>query len=124
MTGINKSKEHTNSSTHAPVSDVYDIESYERLLPIATLDVSSDITSLRTLDLCDSASTYSWVSSSLVNLLGLIGENVNLSFSGFNSTTVVKTQRVKFKVSSEPNDSDFAFALCAYVKDILGLVPS
>ena len=66
---------------------------------------------------CDSASTHSWVSSSLVNRLGLVGEPVNLSISGFNSTTVVETQRVKFTVSSEPNNSDFVFSLCAYVKD-------
>ena len=115
--GINKSKENTNTSTHAAVSDVHDIESSKGLLPIATLGVSSDVTSLLTLVLCDSASTHSWVSSSLVNRLGLVGEPVNLSISGFNSTTVVETQRVKFTVSSEPNNSDFVFSLCAYVKD-------
>ena len=57
------------------------------------------------------------MSSSLVNRLGLVGEPVNLSISGFNSTTVVETQMVKFTVSSEPNNSDFVFSLCAYVKD-------
>ena len=115
--GTNKSKENTNTSTHAAVSDVHDIESSKGLLPIATLGVSSDVTSLLTLVLCDSASTHSWVSSSLVNRLGLVGEPVNLSIRGFNSTTVVETQRVKFTVSSEPNNSDFVFSLCAYVKD-------
>ena len=115
--GTNKSKENKNTSTHAAVSDVHDIESFKRLLPIATLGVSSDVTSLLTLVLCDSASTHSWVSSSLVNRLGLVGEPVNLSNNGFNSTTVVETQRVKFTVSSEPNNGDFVFSLCAYVKD-------
>ena len=40
-----------------------------------------------------------------------------MSISGFNSTTDVETQRVKFTVSSEPNNSDFVFSLCAYVRD-------
>ena len=115
--GTNKSKENTNTSTHAAISDVHDIESFYGLLPIATLGVSSDVTSLPTLVLCDSASTHSWVSSSLVNRLRLVGEPVNLSISGFNSTTVVETQRVKFTVSSEPNNSDFVYSLCAFVKD-------
>ena len=65
--GTNKSKENTNISTHAAVSDVHDVESSKGLLPIATLGVSSDVTSLLTLVVCDSASTHSWVSSSLVN---------------------------------------------------------
>ena len=69
--GTNKSKENTNLSTHAAVSDVHGIESSKGLLPIATLGVSSDVTSLLALFLCDSASTHSWVSSSLVNRLGL-----------------------------------------------------
>ena len=111
--GTNQSKENTNTSTHAADSDVHDIESSEGLLPIG---VSSDVTSLLTLVLRDSASTHSWVSSSLVKRLVLSGEPVNLSFSGFNSTTVVETQRVKFTVSSGPNNSDFVFSLCAYVK--------
>ena len=115
--GTNKAKENTNTSTHAAVKDVHDIESSKGLLPIATLGVSSDVISLLTLVLCDSASTHSWVSSSLVNRLGLVGEPVNSSISGFNSTTVVETQRVKFAAFSEPNDSDFVFSLCAYVKD-------
>ena len=112
----NKFKEITNTSTHTAVSDVHDIELSKGLLPIAKLGVSSVVTSLLTLAFCDSASTHSWVSSSLVNRLGLVGEPVNLSTSGFNSTTVVETQRLKFTVSSEPNNSDFVF-LCAYVKD-------
>ena len=115
--GTNNSKENRNTSTHAVVSDVQDIESSKGLLPIATLGVSSDVTSLLTLVLCDSASTHSWVSSSLVNRLGLVGEPVNLSISGFNSTTVVEAQRVKFTISSEPNNSDFVFALSAYVEN-------
>ena len=57
------------------------------------------------------------MSSSLVNRLGLLGEPVNLSTSGFKSTTVVETQRVKFTVSSEPNNSDFVFPLCECVTD-------
>ena len=61
------------------------------------------------------------MSSSLVNRLGLVGEPVNLSISGFNSTDVIKTQKVKFTFSSEPNNSDFIFALCAYVKDNIRL---
>ena len=117
MSRIRLEQTNPNTSTHAAVSDVHDIESSKGLLPIATLGVSSDVTSLLTLVLCDSASTHSWVSSSLVNHLGLVGEPVNLSISGFNSTTVVETQRVKFTVSSEPNNSDFVFSLCAYVKD-------
>ena len=115
--GTIKSKENTNTSTHAAVSDVHDIESSKGLLPIATLGVSSDVTSLLTLVLCDSASTHSWVSSSLVKRPCLEGEPVNLSISGFNSTTVVETQRFKFTVSSEPNNSDFVFSLSAYVKE-------
>ena len=91
--GTNKSKENTNTSTHAALSDVHDIESSKGLSPIATLGASSDVTSLLTLVLCDSASTHSRVSSSLVNRLGLVGEPVNLSISDFNSTTVVETQR-------------------------------
>ena len=115
--GTNKSKENTKTSIHAAVSDVHDIESSKWLLPIATLGVSSDVTSLPTFVFCDSASKHSWVSSSLVNRLGFVGEPVNLSISGFNSTTVVETQRVKLTVSSEPNKSDFVFSLCVYVKD-------
>ena len=115
--GANKSKENTNTSTHAAVSDVHDIESSKGLLPLATLGVFSDVTSLLMLVLCDSASTLPWVSSSLVNRLGLVGEPVNLSISGFNSTIIVETQRVKFTVSSEPNNSDFVFPLYAFVKD-------
>ena len=92
--GANKSKENTNTSTHAAVSDVHEIESSKKLLPIATLGVNSDVTSLLTLVLCDSASTHSWVSFPLVNHLGLMSELVNLSISGFNSNTVVETQRV------------------------------
>ena len=117
MAGTNKSKENTNTSTHAAISDVHDIESSYGLLPIATLGVSSDVTSLLTLVLCDSASTHSWVSSSLVNRLRLVREPVNLSISGFHSTTVVETQRVKFTVSSEPIISDFVFSECAFVRD-------
>ena len=87
--GTNKSKENTKTSTHTAVSDIQDIESFKGLLPIATLGVSSDVTSLLTLFLCDSASTHSCVSSSIVNRLGLEGEPINLSISGFISTTVV-----------------------------------
>ena len=115
--GTNKSKENTKTADLAAVSDVHDIESSKGLLPIATIGVSSDVTSLLTLVLCDSVSTHSLVSSSLVNRLGLTGEPVNLSTSGFNSTTVVETQRVKSTASSETNNSDFVFSLCAYVKD-------
>ena len=115
--GTNKSKENTNISTHATASDVHEIESSKGLLPIATLGVSSDVTSLLTLVLCDSASTQSWMSSSLVNRLGLVGEPVNLSISGFNSTIIVEILRVKFTISSEPNNGDLVFSLCAYVKD-------
>ena len=111
--GTYKSKENTNTSTHAAVSD----ESSKGFLPIATLGVSSDVTSLLTFVLYDSASTHTWVSSSFVNRLGLIGEPANFSVSVFNSTNVVETQRVKFAVSSKPNNSDFVFPLCAYVKD-------
>ena len=49
-----KSKENTNTSTHAAVSDVHDIESSKGLLPIATLGVSLEVTSLLTLVHCDS----------------------------------------------------------------------
>ena len=70
--GTSKSKENTNTSTHADVSDVHDIESSNELLPIATLGVSSEVTSLLTLVFCDSASTPSWVSSSTVNRLVLV----------------------------------------------------
>ena len=44
--GTNKSKENTNTSTQAAVCDVHDIESSKGFLPIATLGVSSDVTSL------------------------------------------------------------------------------
>ena len=71
--GTNKSKENTSTPTHAAVSDVHDIESSTGLLPIATIGKSSDVTSLVTFVLCDSASTHSLVSSSLVNNLGLVG---------------------------------------------------
>ena len=114
-----KSKAITNTSTHAAVSDMHEVESSRGLLPIATLGVSSDVTSTLTLDFCDSASTHSWVSSSLVKRLSLIGEPVNLSSNGFRSTTVVETQRVEFTVSSELNNSDFVFTMCEYVKDII-----
>ena len=40
-----------------------------------------------------------------------------MSISGFNSTTVVETRRVQFTVSYEPNNSEFVFPHCAYVKD-------
>ena len=86
-------------------------------MPIATLGVSTDVTSLLKLVICDSASTYSRVSSSLVNRLGLVEVPVNLSISSFNSTTVVETQTVKFTVSSESNIGDFVFPLCAYIKE-------
>ena len=115
--GTNKSKENTIIPIHAAVSGVHDIELSKGLLPVATLGVSSDVTSLLTLVLCDKVSTHSWVSLSLVNRLGLVAEPVNLSNSGFNSTTVVETQRVKFTVFSHPNNSDFVFFLYAYVKD-------
>ena len=59
--GTNKSKDNTNTSTHAAVSDVHDLESSKGLLPIARLGVSSDVTSLLTLVLGYSASTHSWV---------------------------------------------------------------
>ena len=94
------------------------------LLRIATLGVSSDVTSLPTLVLCDNASTHLWVSLSLVNSLGLVGEPVYLSISGFNASTVVETQRVRFTVSSEPNNSYFVFPLCAMLKTIFGLDPN
>ena len=55
--GANKSHMTTNASTDATVSDEHDIESSIGLLPIATLGLSSDVTSLLTLVLCDSAST-------------------------------------------------------------------
>ena len=122
--GTNKSKENTKTSTHAAVSAVHDIESSEGLLRIATLGVSSDVTSLLTLVLCDKASTHSWVSSSLVYRLGLVGELVNLSISGFNSTTVVETQRVKFTVSVKPNSSNFYFFCVHMLNTIFVLVPN
>ena len=113
---INKSKENTNTSTHVAVGDVIDIESSKGLLPIANLGVSSDVISRLTLVHCDSASTNSWVFSSLVNSLGLVGEPVNVSISSFKANTVIETQRVKFTVFSEHNNSDFVFPLCAYIK--------
>ena len=58
--GANNSKDNTNTSTHAIVSDIHDIEKSKGLLPIVTLDVSSDVTSLLSLVHCDSASTHSW----------------------------------------------------------------
>ena len=122
--GANKSKEITNTSNNAAVSDAHDVDLSEELLPIATLCVSSDVTNLLTLVFCDSASTHSWVSLSLAYRLSLVGEPVNLSISGFNSTTVVETQRVKFTVFSEPNNSDFVTPLCAYVKEKFRLVPN
>ena len=70
--GTSKSKENTNTSTNAAVSDVHDNDSSERLLRIERLGVSWDVTSLLTIVLCESASTHSWVFSSLVNRLGLV----------------------------------------------------
>ena len=81
-TGTKKTKENTNTSTQTAVNYVHYIESSKGLLPIVTLGVSSNVTSLLTLVLCDSASTRSWLSSSLVSRLGLVGEPVNLSMSG------------------------------------------
>ena len=72
--GTNISKENTNTSNQDAVSDVHDIEVSKGLLPVASLGVSSDVTSLLTLVLFDSTSTHSWVSSPLVNRLGLAGE--------------------------------------------------
>ena len=122
--GTNKSKENTNLSTHAAVIDVHDIESSKGLLPIATLEVSSDVTSLLTLVLCDSASTHSWVSSSLVNRLGLVGEPVNLSISGFNSTTVVETQRVNLQFPPSRIVVISYFLSVHLLKTKFGLVPN
>ena len=42
-TGTNKSKENKNTSTHAAVSDVHDVESSKGLLPIATLGVTCQL---------------------------------------------------------------------------------
>ena len=120
--GTNKAKENTNTSNHAAVSDIHDIESSKGLLPIAKLGVSSDVTSPLMLVLCDSASTHSWVSSSLVNRLVLVGEPVNLSISGFNSTTVVDTQRVKFPPSRIIVISYFLSV--HMLKTIFGLLPN
>ena len=86
-------------------------------MPIATLGVSSAVASLLTLVQCDSATNHSWVSSSLVNRLGLVGEPAELTISGCDSTTAIETQRLKFTVSFEPNNSYFVFPLCAYLKD-------
>ena len=94
------------------------------LLPNAILGVFSDVTNLLTLVLCDSASTHSWVSSSIINRLGLVEEPVNLSISGFNATTIAETQRIKFTVSSEPNNSNFVFPLCAYIRDKIRIDPN
>ena len=58
---------------------MHDIESLKGLLPIATLGVSSDVTSLLTVVLFDSASTHFRVFWSLVNRLSLEGEPVNSS---------------------------------------------
>ena len=88
--------ENTKTSSHAAVSDVHDIESSKGLLPIATLGVTSDVTSLLTI---------------------VLWEPVNLSIKGFNSTTFSETYRVKFKDSSKPNNSDFVFSFRANVKD-------
>ena len=99
------------------------LESSKGLLPIATLGVSSDVTSLLTLVLCDSASTHSWVSPSPVNRLGLLGEPVSLSIGSFNSTTVVETQRVKFTVFSG-RIIVISYSLGVHMlKTIFGLVP-
>ena len=114
----NKSKENTNTSTHAADGDVNGIESSKGLLPIANLGVSSDVTSRLTLVHCDSASTNTWVSSSLVNRIGLVGEPVNLSISSFKANTVIESQRVKFTVLSEPNNSEFVFPLVHILKTI------
>ena len=46
--GANKSKENTNTSTHAALSDVYENESSKGLLQVAKLDVSSELNSLLT----------------------------------------------------------------------------
>ena len=87
------------------------------LLPVASLAVSSDATITNALALCDSASTHSWVSADPVQRLHLVGTPVNLTISGFNSTSVMKTHQVSFQVSAEKNNSDFSFSFRAYVKD-------
>ena len=119
--GAHKSKENTNASINAAVSDVHDIEWSKGLLPLATLGVSSDVTTVLTLVFCYSASTHSWVSASFVNSLNLGGEPVNFSINGFNSTNVVETGRFKFTVSSKPNISSFVFTLCASIKEKIGI---
>ena len=67
--------------------------------------------------LCGGPSTHSWVSASLASRLKLVGEPVYLSISNFNAVKVIKTQRVKIIVSSEPNSADLSFIMEDYVKD-------
>ena len=118
MAGINRSKQKANTFTHAAVSDVRDLESSEEFFPIATLGESSDVTNLLTLVNCEECTdNASWVSLLVLKRLGSVGKSVILTISGFNSTTVVKTRRDGFTVSSEPNKSNSVFTLCAYLED-------
>ena len=90
---------------------------YRLTLPVASLAVSSDATITNALALCDSASTYSWVSADLVKRLRLVGTPVNLAINGFNSTSLMKTHQVSFQTSAETNNSEFSFSFRASVED-------
>ena len=104
-------------STNAAVGDIHSQESTKGLLPVASLTVSSDAAITNALALCDSASTHLWVSADFVKRLHLVGTPVNLTINGFNSTSLMETQRVSFQVSAETNNSDFLSSYRAYVKD-------
>ena len=82
--GINKSKENTNTSTHAPVSDVHDIESSKGLLPTATLGVSSDVTSLLTYQAALLATHLK------DDMLTALTVNINQVYMWTDSTTVLQ----------------------------------
>ena len=88
-----------NMSTHAFISDAITEESTKRLLPIASLAVSS-FELKNDVVLCDSVSTHSLVSATFVKRLNLIGTPVSLNTIGYNSRRVMKTHQVRFEVSS------------------------
>ena len=94
---------------------------YQKYLPIATVGVSSDSNSAQTLVLCDGVSAHSWVSASQGSRLKFVVKPVHFSISGFNAVKVIETQRVKFNVSSEPNNADLSFTKKVYVKDNIHL---
>ena len=47
----------------------------------------------------------------------MVGTPVNLTINRFNSTSLMKTEKVSFQVSAETNNSEFLFSFRSYVRD-------